>query len=316
MSSSIIAAAEAAVRCLGVGSTDDVLVLCNEDQRAIAEALAAAADGRAGSVRLIAFPALTRHGEEPPPSVADAMANAAVILAPTTFSLSHTRARMEATRRGARIATMPGITEATFSRALPVDYAELRRAGERIAAELNAAAACRLTTAAGTDVALSLEGRTAVVDDGNLQDGDAFGNLPAGEAFIAPVEGSAEGLVVFDGSLAGLGLLDAPVRVRIEGGRAVDADGEAGRWLLETLDAGGAGGRLIAELGIGTNPAATLSGSILEDEKVVGTAHLAFGSNASFGGANDAAVHIDGMLLAPTLELDGRRLSVPARTPG
>jgi leucyl aminopeptidase (aminopeptidase T) len=302
------AAAEAAVHCLGVGSADDVLVLCNEQQRAVAESLAAAAGARAGSVRLLAFPALTRDGEEPPGLVAEAMARADVVLAPTMFSLSHTRARMEATRQGARIATLPGITEASFMRAMPVDYAALRRAGERIAAELSAAATCRVTSPAGTDVSLELGGRTAVIDDGNLQDRGAFGNLPAGESFIAPVERTAEGVVVFDGSIAGFGLLDAPVRVRLAGGRAIAADGEAGRWLLDTLDAGGDGGRVVAEFGIGTNPAATLSGSILEDEKVVGTAHLAFGSNVSFGGANASAVHIDGMLLAPTVELDGRAL--------
>jgi leucyl aminopeptidase (aminopeptidase T) len=304
----LTAAAEAAMRCLAVGASEDVLVVCNEQQRVVAESLAAAADGHARSVRLIVYPALTRDGEEPPTFVAEAMAEAAVIFAPTTCSLSHTRARIEATRRGARIATLPGITEATFMRALPADYAELRRAGERIAAELSSAAACRLTSPAGTDVALDLKGRTAVIDDGNLQDRDAFGNLPAGEAFIAPKEGSAEGMVVFDGSLANYGLLDAPVRVRLAEGRAVSADGEAGRWLLRTLDAGGDNGRLVAELGIGTNPLATLSGSILEDEKVVGTAHLAFGTNVSFGGTNASAVHIDGMLLKPTIELDGRRL--------
>ena len=92
--------------------------------------------------------------------------------------------------------------------------------------------------------------------------------------------------------------------MRLAEGRAVSADGDAGRWLLKTLDAGGDSGRLLAELGIGTNPAATLSGSILEDEKVVGTAHLAFGTNVSFGGTNASAVHIDGMLLEPTVELD------------
>jgi leucyl aminopeptidase (aminopeptidase T) len=304
----LTAAAEAAVSCLGVEATEDVLVVCNEKQRVVAESLAAVAEGQARSVRLIVYPASTRDGEEPPPFVAEAMAEAAVIFAPTTCSLSHTRARTAATRRGARIATLPGVTEATFARALPADYAELRRAGERIAAELSGATACRLTSSAGTDVALDLEGRVAVIDDGDLQDRGAFGNLPAGEAFIAPVEKSAEGVVVFDGSLANYGLLETPVRVRLAEGRAVSADGDAGRWLLSTLDAGGESGRLLAEFGIGTNPLAALSGSILEDEKVVGTAHLAFGTNSSFGGTNVSAVHIDGMLLKPTIELDGRRL--------
>ena len=302
------AAADAAVQCLAVGPAEDVLVLFNEDQRVIAESLAVAAEAAARSVHLLCYPPLTRDGEEPPTPVAAAMCEAAVIFAATTFSLSHTRARMEATRGGARIATLPHITEATFRRAMPVDYSELRRAGERVAAQLSAASKCRVTSVAGTDIVVDLEGREAVVDDGNLQDEAAFGNLPAGEAFIAPREGSAEGLVVFDGSLAGLGLLEEPVAVRVAGGRAIQANGDAGKWLLETLDAGGTGGRLLAEFGIGTNPAANLSGSILEDEKVIGTAHLAFGTNESFGGTNTSRVHIDGLLLEPTIELDARPL--------
>lgn len=236
------------------------------------------------------------------------MTEATVILAPTTFSISHTRARIEATGRGARIATMPGITAEIFARAVPVDYDGLERAGARIAAELSAASTCRVTSPAGTDLVLSLEGRMAISDDGNLQAEAAWGNLPAGEAFIAPVETSGEGSIVFDGALAGYGILREPLFVTLVGGRAIDAEGEAARWLLDTLDAGGPTGRLIAELGIGTNPQATLTGKILEDEKVVGTAHLAFGTSASFGGTNVSTVHIDGVLLQPTVELDDRPL--------
>ncbi len=160
----------------------------------------------------------------------------------------------------------------------------------------------------GTDLLLSLEGRSGICDDGNLQTEAAWGNLPAGEAFIAPVETSGEGTIVFDGAVAGYGLLREPLRLTVAGGRAIAADGEAAQWLLATLDAGGPTGRLIAELGIGTNPEATLTGSILEDEKVVGTAHLAFGTSASIGGTNVSNVHIDGVLLRPTVELDERRL--------
>ena len=303
----LAAAAEAAVRRLGIGAIDEVLVLCNEPQRAIAASLAAAA-GSAQSVRIVEYATLTRDGEEPPASVAAAMTKATVILAPTTYSISHTSARVAATEMGARIATMPGITRETFARAVPVDYGGLERTGARLAGELSAATSCRLTSPAGTDLVLSLEGRTAITDDGDLRADAAWGNLPAGEAFIAPVETSGEGWIVFDGALAGYGMLQEPLRVSIHGGRAIDADGEAARWLLDTLDAGGPTGRLLAELGIGTNPHATLTGSILEDEKAVGTAHLAFGTSASIGGTNLSTVHIDGMLLRPTIEVDDRLL--------
>jgi leucyl aminopeptidase (aminopeptidase T) len=114
-------------------------------------------------------------------------------------------------------------------------------------------------------------------------------------------------MIAFDGSLAGWGLLDEPLSIKLEHGRAVTiGGGAAARWLLETLEDGGEHGRTIAELGIGTNPGAEISGVILEDEKAEGTIHFAFGTNTSFGGANQAAVHIDGLVREAIVELDGR----------
>ena len=302
--------AQAAVDCLGVGPDDDVLVLCNDPQLAIADALGEAAGERAGSVRVLPFEPVSRHGEEPPPDVVVAMAEASVIFAPTTFSMSHTSARQEASARGARIATMPGITEEVFRRALAVDYGELKRAGEWLAAQLTAASSCRLTSPAETDLALELAGRSGLNDDGDLSAVGAFGNLPAGEAFISPLETLGEGMIVYDGALGGYGLLEQPVIVELSDGRMVSASGGdgAGAWLEATLDAGGEFGRSIAELGIGTNPAARLTGNILEDEKALGTIHLAFGTSAAIGGVNRSTVHIDGLVLRPTVWLDDRVL--------
>jgi leucyl aminopeptidase (aminopeptidase T) len=300
--------AEAAIDCLGVGPEDVVLILCNDPQLAIAEAISDAASTRARSVRVLAFEAGVRHGEEPPFEICSTMAEATVIFAPTTFSLSHTEARQEATRRGIRVATMPGITEEVFRRALAVDYDELKRAGEWLAAQLSAASTCRVTAPGGTDLRLELSGRSGISDDGDLSAVGAFGNLPAGEAFIAPLETSGEGTIVFDGALGGYGLLEEPVPVVLSGGRLVDTHGAVGEWLAATLDAGGENGRALAELGIGTNPAARLTGNILEDEKALGTIHLAFGTSVGIGGVNRSSVHIDGLVLRPTVELDGRVL--------
>jgi leucyl aminopeptidase (aminopeptidase T) len=304
----VIRAANAAIDCLGVGPDDSVLILCNDPQLAIADALMDAARPRARNVRVLAFDGGSRHGEEPPFEIRAAMADATVIFAPTTYSLSHTEARQEATRRGIRMATMPGITEEVFRRAVDVDYGELKRAGEWLAAQLSAASVCRVTAPGGTDLRVELEGRSGISDDGDLTAVGAFGNLPAGEAFIAPVETSGEGTIVFDGALGGYGLLEEPVPVVLSGGRLVDASGAVGEWLAATLDAGGEHGRSLAELGIGTNPAARMTGNILEDEKALGTIHLAFGTSVGIGGVNRSSVHIDGLVLRPTVELDGRVL--------
>ena len=298
-------AAEAAVQCLGVGSSDDVLVVYNEEKRVIAGALAEAATRPRRRVTSLVFPTPSRHGEEPPSEVAEAMARADVVFAPTSRSLSQTQARIQATSRGARIATLPMITEEIFVRALPVDYAELERRGGWLAARLSSASVARVTSAGGTEIELNLEGRTGRSDDGNLRRVGAFGNLPAGEAYIAPLETFGDGTIVFDGSLAGYGRLETPLRVRVQGGRAVQADGEAAEWLFDTLDAGGEHGRSLAELGIGTNPTAVLTGNVLEDEKIIGTLHIAFGASPGIGGTVAVPLHHDCVVVDATLTIGG-----------
>src|SRR5262245_60388490 len=299
-------AAIACMDCCGVAFHDRVLVVSNPPHRRIAAALVDAARGRADNVRHIEYPALSRHGEEPPDAVAHALGDATVALAPTVYSISHTRTRIQATARGVRIAGMSSLTEAAFATALPIDYASLEQSTAAVARALTAATTCRLTSAAGTDITLQVRGRAAREDNGNLRAAGAFGNLPAGEAYIAPIETEGEGTLVVDGSLAGYGLLRRPLRLRLLQGRIVDAAGEAAGWLLETLDAGRfGGGRTIAELGIGANRGAHVVGTTILDEKAWGTAHVAFGTNVSFGGANEAGVHLDAVLLKPTLHLDG-----------
>jgi len=303
----LVLAATTAVERLGVGPDDSFLVVYNDAFASIAEALAAAAEARTGSVRTLLFATLSRSGEEPPLEVAEAMLGANALALVASYSLSHTQARLRATRNGARVASMPDVTRDIFERTLPVDYTHLETVGRALAARLGAAEMCRITAPGGTDVEISLRGRDGRSDDGDLRAPGAFGNLPAGEAYIAPYEREGYGTIVFDCSLASWGLLDEPLRIALEGGRAVAADGgSAAEWLLSTLDAGGENGRAIAELGIGTNPAATIVGKIIEDEKVEGTIHLAFGASTGIGGQNEASVHIDGLVRDPTVELDGQ----------
>jgi leucyl aminopeptidase (aminopeptidase T) len=182
---------------------------------------------------------------------------------------------------------------------------ELRRRGQAVAEILTAGSEAVITSTNGSDLHLGLEGREAIPDAGDLSKPGAFGNLPCGEGFIAPVEGTGEGRLVIDGSIATLGAANDPVELVVEGGHLVSAGGEQGKRLMELLSVGGPEGTNVAELGIGTNEKAILSGEVLEDEKILGTAHVAFGASAAIGGTVQVPVHLDCIVMKPDVTVDG-----------
>lgn len=245
------------------------------------------------------------HGEEPPDALAAAMLAADVILAPTLQSISHTEARRAASEAGVRVASMPGVTPEMLERVMDIELTVLRKRGTQIARALGSGAEARITCARGSDFMVSLQDRTAIVDAGALGMRGAFGNIPCGEAFIAPVEGSGEGRIVVDGSIAGIGLVEEPVELIVSDGHLTAASGTQGGRLMEMLTDYGTEGTNVAELGIGTNDNAILTGNILEDEKILGSAHVAFGASAAIGGTVQVPVHLDCVLCRPTVEIDG-----------
>jgi leucyl aminopeptidase (aminopeptidase T) len=152
---------------------------------------------------------------------------------------------------------------------------------------------------------MGLEGRNAIPDAGELTERAAFGNLPCGEGFVSPDDRACAGTLVVDGTIAGVGIPDEPVRLTVEEGRLVDASGEEGARLVELLTADSEDGRTIAELGVGTNEKAKLTGNVLEDEKLLGTVHVAFGASEAIGGRIQVPVHLDCVVMKPTLTVDG-----------
>jgi leucyl aminopeptidase (aminopeptidase T) len=291
--------------CLGVSPGEEVLVIANPATLGLGERLRGEA-GRAGADGVLALMAeRVTHAAEPPATIAAAMRSADVVLAPTVQSLSHTAARKAASEAGARIATLPGVTEEMLARVMSADMAELRRRGHAIAAILDAGSEAHLTCPNGSDLRMGLEGRNAIPDAGELTERAAFGNLPCGEGFVSPDDRACAGTLVVDGTIAGVGIPDEPVRLTVEEGRLVDASGEEGARLVELLTADSEDGRTIAELGVGTNEKAKLTGNVLEDEKLLGTVHVAFGASEAIGGRIQVPVHLDCVVMKPTLTVDG-----------
>jgi len=290
-------------RCLGVRQGEDVVVVVDSGTRAIGEALRAEASRAGAEAVLAVMDPREVDGQEPPAAVAAALAAADVFIAPTSRSLSHTRARKAATERGARGATLPGVTADLLARLMAADLATLQRRSRAVAELLSAADEARFTCPRGSDFTMDLTGREGIPDDGDLTAGGAFGNLPCGEGFVSPLSGEGRFVV---SSLAGIGLGTGELVVR--DGRLAEATGPEAERLLATLRAAGEQGTNLAELGVGTNERATLTGNVLEDEKILGTVHVAFGASAGIGGTVSVPVHLDSVVLEPTLDIGSTRV--------
>lgn len=287
---------------LAVKEGESVAVVADPEMAVFGEAFVYAAEVMGADVTMVLMKDRGRHGAEPPRPVAAAMEAADVFILTTTHSLSHTEARRRATERGGRGASLPGVTRQMFLEPMMADYGYVKRLTEAVASLLDKGREVKLTAPSGTDLTLSLDGRVAMRDDGDYTRPGLWGNLPAGEACIAPVESEGEGVLVLDsvGGVAGSS------RIIIKDGRAVGFKGEEARRVEGKLREVGGCAFQVAELGVGTNPKARLVGNVLEDEKVMGTVHVAFGDNASFpGGGNRCGIHIDLMVLRPTLLIDG-----------
>ncbi len=291
--------------CMGLVPQETVVVVVDERTKEIGRAFHEYAKDHAAESVLAEMRERENNGMEPPKAIAALMREADVLILATSKSLSHTTARMEANKQGARVASMPGVTEEMVERTLSRSYEQIHASGEAFKKLLDAGNQVHLQSPAGTDLRFSIEGRMAANDDGMIRSAGTFGNLPAGEAYVAPVEGSANGTLVIDASMAGIGLLEEPLHIQIRDGRAIEADGFGAEWLKNVFSTYGENARNVAELGIGTNPYAIITGAVLEDEKVAGTVHVALGDNSTIGGIVKAESHLDGIITRPTLTIDG-----------
>jgi len=248
------------------------------------------------------------HGAEPPENISALMSDYDVQILITDKSLSHTQARRRASLAGARIASMPTITEAIANRCIDIDYNRMKDDCGRLCKALISARSVRIRTELGTDIEVIVNDGSRGIkrvygEDGGVFDyKGAFGNLPEGEVSFSPL--GAEGQYVVDATFPGLGLLTAPLIFKVKDGYVRDIGGRDAHRVIRRLDAVGRQAYFVAEVGIGTNPKAIITGSVLEDEKVLGTVHIAVGNNLSYGGSNDVPLHLDGVMRDPDIYVD------------
>lgn len=296
--------------CMGTKKDERVLIITDEIKREIGYSLYENALRLGHKALIVEMKSGKTNGEEPPDEVAELMKKFDVVFCPTAKSLTHTNARRAASASGVRIATFPGITKEVMIRGMNADYKEISERSIKLKKILETGNEIKVTAPAGTDISFSIKGRTAIASKGLFHAKGESGNLPTGETFLAPVEGTANGVFVTDGSFAGLGLIkNTNIRIEVADGYATKVTGGVlAKKLVKMLDDVGKDARNIAEFGIGTNDSATLSGVLLEDEKVMGTVHIALGNNVSMGGSVNVPLHLDGVIKKPTVWMDDKLL--------
>lgn len=310
ISPELFSAAQIAVRdCMGAQAGERVLIVTDEPMRTIGYALWKASRDLGTEVMLVEMLPRKTNGEEPPREIAELMKMVDVVLCPTTKSLTHTDSRRAASDKGVRVATLPGVTEEIMVRCMNADYNKIAERTFRLCDELEKTTVVRVEAPGGTSITLPVKGRKAHASSGLFREKGLWGNLPTGEAYLAPVEGQSQGVVVVDGSMAGVGMVSNPIKIVVKDGYATDITGGAeAKRLIELLEPHGLDARTVAEFGIGTNDKAILTGLIIEDEKVMGTIHIAFGDNKSMGGSVRVASHLDGLIKQPTVWFDDRKV--------
>lgn len=265
------------------------------------------------TVELFTYPSVGKHGAEPGKGVEEKMKGADVVIAITSYSLSHTNAREAATKAGARIASMPTFLTYMFYPDGPMaaDYVKIAEESKKLAEVITTAETATVKSEAGTDITLSVKGRSGREDAGIFTEKGAFGNLPSGETYVAPIEGTAKGKVVVEKGW--FPNLKENMVLNFKGGEVVSIEGgeEVGDKFRELLGIGKEGPpyearRNCAELGIGTNPNAKRPDNVLEAEKIKGTVHIAIGDSAHIGGKVSTDIHQDFVIPKPTLILDGK----------
>lgn len=294
-------------RSLKLKDTESCLIVTDTVKEPIGRAFYDHAAKITPSVRLIVIEPTKEHAEEPPVDVAKEMLRYDVEILVTAKSLTHTRARIAANAAGARIATMPNITEDIVNRCLDVDYEALKKESRRVYDTLRRSSSITITTALGTDMTFTVGKSGFFGEDGGVLDRSGqYSNLPEGEVSFAPE--TCGGVYIVDASFPGLGLLKSPLTFEVKDGRVTDVKGANAAEVTARLDRVGPKAYIVAELGIGLNPKAKIIGNILEDEKVIGTVHVAVGNNTSYGRKNDVPLHLDGVIKDPDVVVDGKPL--------
>jgi leucyl aminopeptidase (aminopeptidase T) len=304
--------------CMDIRRGENVLIVCDPTTGEIGQALHAATIEKSERVLLIVMPKAKHHGEEPPSPVANLMRQQQVILAPTKYSLTHTKAIRQALRDGARVATMPGITVDMFTHGgMAADFNNVKKRISNLGPHFRRRRIVNVKSKLGTEITFEVNWREWKLDDNGICNRPRMlTNLPAGKAFIMPREGTMNGTLIINGSWDS-SLLDQNIELQIENGIVIDVKGgtiaanirqEFGEVAKKLRSKDRENVWTVAEFGFGMNDQARMGGNVLEDEKRLGTCYFSIGDNTALGGNSAVGIHIPGVLTGANVWLDDSQI--------
>ena len=293
-----------------LSTNDNILILTDTYSVGIAEAFKETGKDKGCSVSLYQIDSNKRPLQEIPPELEKLLTGKTIVLniikafpeeIPFRIKWIHKVEENKLIKMG----HMPGITEEMMLSSVNVDFGAMKSTADTLIEKLTDAVQLHITTEAGTDIILGIAGRKFIGDIGIIP--GKMINIPCGEIYCAPLETEATGLIVFDASIGDIGILKEPLKVHVTNGRITkfeSVDKELERRIAELTNVD-EDAKIIGELGIGVNPGARITGNMLEDEKSLGTSHIAFGNNADFvgGGKNNSRIHRDYLFYRPTIEI-------------
>lgn len=293
--------------CLKITPQDSCLILVDQSARKLGQLFFQRVCRSRADVALLEIKALSSRLAEPSPAVVNIMRQMSAILAITSPSLIHTSTLRTICHNGARVLCLPPLSEEILARSTNTDYEFIERNSRRIADLFSIGHEVRLRTPAGTSLVIPIKQNNGSANIGIVSEPGNFCLIPAGEASIIPDSDESEGTVVVDGTIPVIGIrIKEPVVIKIKAGYAYQiTGGHEVEKLRQILKPYGKKARYLAEFGLGTNPHARLTGISIEDEKVLGTAHIALGSPTFEGAGFQNNAHLDFIIQKPTVTIDG-----------
>ena len=298
--------------CGNLKRSEKTLVLFDRSTKSLSRFFYKSIKTKTKNIKMIDVGNLKFHGEEVNNDIKKEMCKSKLIFCLTKYSLAHSTARIQASKKGARFLSLPNYSlKFIKNKAIRVNYKKIASRTQKLSKILTKGKKINIISKTGTNLNLFIQNRKANFCPGYVKKKGDLGSPPDIEVNISPREKMSKGIAYINGSITHpkIKLLKKPIKLTITNGFITKIEGKNKKiniLLNKIFGKKKSKKRVLAECGIGLNPDAKLSGHMLTDEGSKGCIHLGFGANHTVGGKNKIDFHIDLVMKKTSLYIDGK----------